>query len=250
MPKLTGQFSDYIIYVDESGDHNLERTDPDYPLFVLAFCIIKKQDYWETVSPAIQRLKFEVFGHDLVVLHENEIRKSKPPFDILLNERTRTTFFTGLNSLMETSPYTVVASVIRKDQLTSQYTDPSNPYELALLFCLERTYGFLKSKGQHEKTTHIVVECRGEKEDNALELEFLRICKGNNWHRTPYPFEIVLADKKRNSGGLQLADLMARPIGLSILRPSQPNRAYEIIKNKFYQAENGCAQGYGLKIFP
>jgi len=35
-------FSDYIVYVDESGDHGLENVDPNYPLFVLAFCIFKK----------------------------------------------------------------------------------------------------------------------------------------------------------------------------------------------------------------
>lgn len=54
-------FSDYIIYVDESGDHNLERTDPDYPLFVLAFCIIKKTDYYSVISSSIQKLKFDFF---------------------------------------------------------------------------------------------------------------------------------------------------------------------------------------------
>jgi len=37
-------FSDYIIYVDESGDHGLERIDPEFPIFVLAFCIIRKSD--------------------------------------------------------------------------------------------------------------------------------------------------------------------------------------------------------------
>lgn len=30
-------FSDYIVYVDESGDHG--PVSSDYPVFVLAFCI-------------------------------------------------------------------------------------------------------------------------------------------------------------------------------------------------------------------
>jgi hypothetical protein len=29
--------SDYIVYVDESGDHGLVSVDPEYPVFVLAF---------------------------------------------------------------------------------------------------------------------------------------------------------------------------------------------------------------------
>ena len=33
-------FSDFIVFVDESGDHSLEVINPDYPVFVLAFCIL------------------------------------------------------------------------------------------------------------------------------------------------------------------------------------------------------------------
>jgi hypothetical protein len=72
----------------------------------------------------------------------------------------------------------------------------------------------------------VVVECRGKKEDSELELEFRRICDGANRMGKPLPFDIIFADKKTNSAGLQLADLVARPIGLSILRPNQSNRAF------------------------
>jgi hypothetical protein len=43
-------FSDYIVYVDESGDHGLVNIDTQYPIFVLAFCIFKKSDYLKTVQ--------------------------------------------------------------------------------------------------------------------------------------------------------------------------------------------------------
>jgi len=42
----------------------------------------------------------------------------------------------------------------------------------------------------------------------------------------------VFIPKAANSSGLQLADLTARPIALSHLRPNQPNRAFEIIRTK------------------
>jgi hypothetical protein len=64
------------------------------------------------------------------------------------------------------------------------------------------------------------------------------------------PFELIFADKKSNSTGLQLADLIARPIGLHILKPEQPNRAFEVIEGKFYRSEFGRKEGYGLKCFP
>lgn len=55
---------------------------------------------------------------------------------------------------------------------------------------------------------------------------------------------------KSNSAGLQMADLIARPVGMKILRPDQPNRAYDIIERKFYRNEKGQFKGWGLKCFP
>ena len=31
------EFSEYIVYVDESGDHGLVSIDPQYPVFALSF---------------------------------------------------------------------------------------------------------------------------------------------------------------------------------------------------------------------
>lgn len=48
-------FGDYLVYVDESGDHELTKIDPQYPVFVLLFCIIHKDDYLTRVCPDLQR---------------------------------------------------------------------------------------------------------------------------------------------------------------------------------------------------
>ena len=56
--------SDYIVYVDESGDHSLEKINPSYPVFVLSFCIFKKDEYANLIAPAVQNFKFKFFGHD------------------------------------------------------------------------------------------------------------------------------------------------------------------------------------------
>jgi hypothetical protein len=42
-------------------------------------------------------------------------------------------------------------------------------------------------------------------------------------------FKMVMANKQSNSTGLQLADLIARPIGLNCLRPEQENKSFEVI---------------------
>lgn len=44
-----------------------------------------------------------------------------------------------------------------------------------------------------------------------------------------------MANKKANSADLQLADMVAYPIGLAVLRPDQPNRAFDILRKKIYR---------------
>jgi len=90
-------FSDHIIYIDESGDHGLQSIDPNYPVFVLAFCIFHKAEYAQQVSPAVQDFKFKYFGHDMVILHEYEIRKAREEFRILQNKSIRDPFMEDLN---------------------------------------------------------------------------------------------------------------------------------------------------------
>ena len=173
-------FSDYVIFADESGDHGLARIDPDYPVFVLSFCLIRKDAYCDVLTPHVRKLKMDTFGHDMVILHEHDIRKRA---------------------------------------------------------------------GAFSKLSVILFEARGPKEDETLALAFRRVCDGANSNRKQMPFDIVIADKRTNSEGLQVADLMARPIGLSVLRPGQRNRAMEILDRKFARGIQG-KMGIGLKVFP
>ncbi|MGI9488844.1 MAG: DUF3800 domain-containing protein [Geminicoccaceae bacterium] len=233
------EHSDYIIFADESGDHGLDAIADGFPIFVLVFCVVRKDDYVQSVVPSMQQLKFGFWGHDAVVLHERDIRKQLPPFGFLrTNAELRERFMCGINGLMEAAPIRIYASVIDKRRLVEKYDSPQNPYEIALLFCMERLLSYLQAEGQAGKHVNVLFESRGKREDAELELEFLRITANQaNWgYRQPdftyCSFEPIFVEKKANSTGLQLADLTARPIGLSVLRSGQPNRAMEVILPK------------------
>lgn len=245
------RFGDYIIYVDESGDPNLQSVFQSYPLFVLAFCIFNKEHYVQFVSPEFQRFKFKWFGHDSVVFHEREIRQQTPPFKFLQNEMRKDAFLNELSELMNKIEFTVIAGVIDKAALLRRYAKPGNPYELAMQFCMERLHKHLENLGQAGQTTHCVFEKRGKKEDTELELEFRRICDGGNFAEVKMPdYEILFVDKSANLIGLQISDLIARPIGLSILKPEQSNRTIDIIQQKIRKSPSGQTIGWGLKVFP
>jgi hypothetical protein len=242
-------YSDYIVFVDESGDHSLTSINSEYPVFVLCFCIVHKETYVNQIVPDIQRLKVQTFGHDQVIIHEHDIRKKQGAFS-QLNKEARDQFMSDLSDSMNNVPLTIVAVVIDKIKHTNRYARPYHPYNLALKFGLERVFSFIKLQEQSRDLTHVIVEERGPREDKALELEFRRVCSGQNNTRSKMPFEIIFANKKSNSSGLQLADITARPIGLSVIRPNQPNQAFDIIKEKLFRGPQNCVEGNGLKVFP
>ena len=232
----------------------MQNVDPNYPLFVLAFCVFYKKHYSEKVVPALEKFKFNHFGHDIVILHEREIRKESGPFKFGSNKE-KLVFLDELTGLIDNSNFILISCVIDKLKLGGRMAEQDNPYHVALGFCLETLRDFLVEKNQDGKKTHVVFECRGKKEDRDLELEFRRVCDGANRLGIELPFEIIFADKKANSSGLQLADLVARPVGLSILRPGQANRAFEVLKRKFFCAggRENVGNGYenlGLRVFP
>lgn len=248
------EYSDFMVYVDESGDHSLQSIDPNYPIFVLAFCIFYKKHYLSYVVPTVQQLKFDHFGHDMVVLHEHEIRKEKGVFNVFTSREQKHLFLDQLSTIMEKINFVLAACVIEKNKLPNN-KEIAHPYHFSLKHCLETLYDFVCEKNQQEKITFVAVESRGRKEDEELELEFLRICSGENRYKKQLPFKVKIAPKQINSVGLQVADLVARPIGRYTLDPSQPNRAYDILTKKFY-CEGGRREvgkdfdQKGLKHFP
>ena len=176
---------------------------------------------------------------------------------LLQNSFLAQKFLRELSDIISELPIKIIASVIDKRKLEAQYKTPLNPYDIALLFCMERCSAFLAESNDLTRATFIIVESRSPRssgfgrEDEDLYQCFKSIKSGKHALQSARDkmknFELLMASKKSNSIGLQLADLIARPIGLSVLRPDQPNRAFEIIKSKIWKSNYDMS---GLKIFP
>jgi hypothetical protein len=239
------EYSDYLVFVDESGDHNLENlVNNQYPVFVLAFCIIKMCDYVNQVVPKIQTLKLNYWGQENIIFHENDLRKDKESFVFFRGKQEiKTAFLNELNNLMLILPYTLIPVVIDKVRLIQKYPSTWNPYETALYLGMERLNTFLIKNKQVGKKQLVQFESRGKKEDNTLDLEFRKIINNENqWGCYNIDFKKlnyhpVFIKKEANITGIQIADLIARPFGLHYLKPEQNNRAVEILKEgeKIYQ---------------
>ncbi len=237
---------DYIFYADESGDHSLTKVDPSFPAFALSLCAFKKVEYCSRVVPRFLRFKFDYFGHDSVVLHERDIRKQTGDFAFLTDLVVRERFMRDLTSLVSTSRFAIFAAVIDKAALKLDLF-PSNPYGLSLRICIQSAYRFLERRRQIGRAHHFIFEKRGLKEDNELELEFRRLADGDNeLRRRLEGFHIRFSDKRANSTGMQIADLTARPLGLKILRPDQPNRAFDSIASKLHNNRRYARPSRGI----
>jgi Protein of unknown function (DUF3800) len=241
-------FSKYIIYADESGSPTVGQ-DPHFPIFVLNFLLVEKRVYFERLVPEVQRIKFHYFGHDQVILHERDIRRNTNQFAMFRSNRPQgERFIEDLSRIFATSDAQLICSVIDKQKLKDAFGYQWSPYDIALGMCMEVAARRLSDLGETGTDVHVVFEARGSNEDKHLELEFLRVANGQSKvvyghsETSQFAWSPIFADKRVNSTGLQLVDLAARPLGLSYLRPHQPNRAFSIMRT-------GFAAG-GIRTFP
>jgi hypothetical protein len=241
--------SDYLLFIDESGDHGLKKIDRHYPVFVLCGVLVHKDAYL-ALARHLSEIKLEIWGHDEIVLHEHDIRKPSGQFSVLQIQAIRNRFHGLLDELFARGEFQLISSIIRKEAYLARYPQPPNPYDLSMSFVLERAFLEVNARGQGARQLVAVVESRGPNEDAQLRAAFNRIVLGNNACRRALPFQLEMVSKKANSCGLQIADLAARPLGLRYLRPDQPNRAFQSLQPKIRRNATGRAEGYGVKLFP
>jgi hypothetical protein len=140
-----------VVYLDETGDHSLERDDPNFPVFALVMMVCDRTAYENTLVPMVNRLKFDYFGHECVIIHSRDIRKAQGDFGFLTDPAKRPPFYERINEIMSQPGYDLIASVIRKQDHKAKYgINAANPYDLALTFTLERLLPLLETEKQEE----------------------------------------------------------------------------------------------------
>lgn len=204
-----------IVYLDETGDHSLDKIDTNFPIFALVMLVCDTNEYVNKLIPMVYQLKMDCFGHEGVIIHSRDIRKAQGDFGFLTNPVAKEKFYEQINAIIDTCDFKVISVVIKKDAHKGKYgKNAVNPYDLSLEFAMERLLICLEQNNQAEVT--IVAEARGKKEDDELYLRFLKIVSGGTDY---YPadrfkkinFKMIFREKKMNIVGTQVADLIAYP---------------------------------------
>lgn len=115
-----------LIFIDESGDHNLaiQKLDNQYNLFVLgAFCI-SEEDY-KIFEKKFSAIKMELFGTNDFVIHTAEITRPNRSIDprnkFFNNADFRKKFYSAINCLLKETKCSIIACVIDKEKLVRKY---------------------------------------------------------------------------------------------------------------------------------
>lgn len=242
-----------VMFLDESGDHSLDKIDKSYPLFVLAGCIFDFDYYSQYVEPEANKLKMKHFGKTDVILRSYDIRKQKKDFSSLVDTRKRNAFYNDMDNLMKDIKFSIIAAAIEKDNLKTQYNNPDNPYYLCLQFILERAVMYL---GRSTEKMIFRIESRQTHNDEKLASVYEDFRNQDHKLFKKDELQAKLVDlsfnqKLQNIVGMQIADLVAYPIGRWVLDKTQENKAFEIIEGKLHRNPRDSKYiNYGLKIFP
>jgi len=242
-----------IMFLDESGDHSLDKIDSSYPMFVLAGCIFDFDYYLNQAEKRVSELKIKFFGKSNIILRSYDIRKQKGNFAGLVDRSKREKFYEAINLLVESLNFTVIAAAINKTKLKGQYGHPENPYHLCLQFILERAVMYL---GRSNSKMMFRIESRETHNDRKLSEIYERFRNANHRLFNKDEIQLKLADlsfnqKVQNIAGMQIADLVAYPIGKWVLDTSKENKAFTIVQKKLHKKPGtNVYLNYGLKIFP
>lgn len=249
-----------VMFLDESGDHNLDpkKVDDSYPVFVLAGCIFEEKYYNEIAVPKIKDLKTRFFEADDIIFHTAEmIRPTKAKdkrFISLIDAKFRKEFYFALNTLIGELDFSLVACVIKKKEHWDRYgLSAMDPY----LLSFDNILNCFMFQIHPPEQGNIYAEKRNSILDNQLDVAWLNakvsgteLVKSTEIKAKIDNFKMVL--KSKNEVGLQIADLVASPIGRSVLKSNRKEGNevdMSVLETKFIK-KNEEVMNFGLTILP
>jgi hypothetical protein len=125
-----------ILFLDESGSHNLTVIDPHYPVFVLGGVLIERQYAESVVEGKVRAFKRDVFGDENLILHTADMTRNRNGFERMQDASFRERCYERLNQLMRELDYPGdclryqkrrTPRPVRGVRARSLYVQPRNP---------------------------------------------------------------------------------------------------------------------------
>ncbi len=240
-----------ILFLDESGDHNLKSIDDTHPIFVLAGIIIDKAYAEDEMQDKVNHFKKELFGTTDIHLHTADFTRQKNGFERMTERGFCNLFYKKINELLKKLDFKIIACAIKKQDHFKKYgPNAHDPYHLSLHVLIER---FWLELGNDSKGV-IIAEGRDQTLNNTLERVWMELKQHGTDYRQASDIRrridhLVFRTKTNNLAGLEVADIIVTPIARNILNRS--NRIdMKIINEKMRKSSEGKIEGFGLVTLP
>lgn len=246
-----------VMFLDESGDHNLnpKKINPNYPIFALGGVIVDRKYVREVIGPEMRAFKQRHFEREDIVLHTVEMGKARGDYGFLQNPLNRDRFYTELNDLLSQWDYKVVVCTLHKQRFVQKYSNPADPYHYSLEILIDR---FCLDLSTATDEGFICAEMRNPGVDKELMRAWEKLKTegwGTGYTRSKTIEEKIvgfeLQDKNPHLYGLQLADLVVTPAARHVAgQPPKPHQVqWSVVENKLRRV-GGTYRGMGLITRP
>jgi hypothetical protein len=255
------------LFIDEVGNDDVKTLEEQF--LSITGIITKKHGHDHVITPEIEKLKTDMFGHDPkahpVILHRREIVRKEPPFEALWDPTINAQWQIRILGLIETMPYIAITVLIDKHAHVQRYPVwHFNPYHYCMRAIVERYVLWLNRNGL---TGDVVAEPRFKKVDMALKKSFAYIYSHGTENILPgiiqkclTSHEIKFDPKANNVCGLQLVEMIAHPSHQSLKAEATGHpmiaefglRIVEVLNRSRYSRnpKTGDVGGWGRKRLP
>lgn len=241
-----------ILFLDESGDHNLGVVDAQHPIFTLGGIIADKDYALGEMTEKLNKFKTDLFGTTKITLHTADFTRQKNGFERMKEREFCEKFYEKLNQLISELEITVLACAIKKEQHMTRYgIGAIDPYHLSLNVLVER---FCFELDENSARGQIIAEARDPVLDRRLDLAWLNLkVSGTRFAQAANINDKIenlhLKRKGDNLAGLEIADAIVTPIARRILGRNS-RISLDVIKQKMRKDNLGEVMGYGLVVLP
>lgn len=215
------------LFIDESGDHNLDskKLDKKFPIFVLTGIVFEADDY-KLFKRNASIFKDNIFGKKDILLHARELTRpniaSKPEIATLTDKDKRKVFYDQLNKLLNASKFKIISFYINKQWVIKNLGEsPPDPYFLSFNFIIDNFAKILKLK---EKGIIFA-----ENRDKFLDKKFLLAWEdsklGNNYQNIAKP---RIVRKPQKIVGIEIADMVCYRIARNLLGKKEKTPGNEL----------------------
>lgn len=254
----------YRAYLDENGHSGLSKSlDINSRYLTVTSAIFETQYVADVLAPLLDRLKKDFFSShhpdSPIVLHANEIKGKRWPFDALKAPSVQKAFDAALLEVIDKLDFTVISVTIDKNTFHTRYPNWSfDHYHLCFYNFMERYYMFLQDRNAKGD---VMIESRNSKQDEPVKDLYRSIfVRGtdriNNFRNRITSTELKVKPKYMNIPGLQIADIVSAPIRRYVLLSKYSEQiqdshfsdeAFSILSRKIRKSKSGNMWGYGLK---